>query len=154
MLTIQRVRVRWSAASRGAPQADVRRGLARAVPLPDGDFAVHDVLFDEAAGYAPRQTLLERADDAGLALTPADAGSVKVDRLPGWEAYPRRRGPQRLFVLAPGETGRYRANYRFTHTVCPCDPSWYYEDWTVHVSNGRPGDPAHDVDHRVSLYGR
>jgi hypothetical protein len=31
--------------------------------------------------------------------------------------------------------GRYRANFRFTGATC--NPSWYYEDWLIHVSNGQ-----------------
>jgi hypothetical protein len=63
-----------------------------------------------------------------------------------------------LFALAPGQVGRYRANFRFTG--CHCSPRWYYEDWLVNVSNGHitpdrftHGRPDHDMDHRVHLYG-
>jgi hypothetical protein len=63
-------------------------------------------------------------------------------------------------MLAPGQIGRYRANFRFRHTDCACDPSWYYEDWLVLVSNGEvtadgfiSRTPDHDLDHRVHLYG-
>jgi hypothetical protein len=84
-----------------------------------------------------------------------------VDRLPGSAAYPRQSGPTRLFVLSPGQTGRYRANFRFTVTQCACDPSRYYEDWLVHISHGgiegdgfvEEREPDQDVDHRVHLYG-
>jgi hypothetical protein len=55
VITIQRVRVRWTAAGRGAPQANIRRGLDRPVMLPAvlpaGGVVVHEVLADEAAGY-------------------------------------------------------------------------------------------------------
>ncbi|MEU4423797.1 hypothetical protein AB0F81_24465 [Actinoplanes sp. NPDC024001] len=85
---------------------------------------------------------------------------MTVSRLPGWAAYPRREWPTRLFTLQPGQVGRYRANFRFLFTRCPCDPSWYYENWLVHVSNGPVsperflhGEPAFNVDHRTHLYG-
>jgi len=65
-----------------------------------------------------------------------------------------------LFTLAPGQVGRYRANFRFTFTECSGNPSWFYEEWTVHVANGPVDpdrfvdrDPDHDVDNRVHLYG-
>jgi hypothetical protein len=84
-----------------------------------------------------------------------------VDRLPGWAAYRRQSGPDRLFTLLPGQTGRYRANFRFTVTTCACNPSWYYEDWLILVANSEVRSdgfmsrkPEHDVDHRVHLYGR
>ena len=55
VITIQRVRVRWTAATRGSPGAVFRRGLDAAVRLPaampDGEVVVQDVLAAEAAGY-------------------------------------------------------------------------------------------------------
>jgi hypothetical protein len=165
VIVIQRVRVRWSAAGRAAPQADARRGLNRLVTLPDSlptsDVVVHEVLADEAVGYARRDEVLAgavgRARDVGLWLT-LDGAAVAVERLPGWAAYPRPRGSSHLFTLAHGQVGRYRANFRFTG--CACNPSWFYEDWVVHVSNGTvghdrfiQGEPDRDVDDRVHLYG-
>jgi hypothetical protein len=55
-------------------------------------------------------------------------------------AYPRDRGSAHLFTLAPGQVGRYRANFRFTFTECACDPGWFYEEWVVHVGSG-PVEP-------------
>jgi hypothetical protein len=165
VVTIQRVRVRWSAAGRGAPQANTRRGLDRPVPLPTSlpacEVVVHEVLADEAVDYRRRDEVLsggvEQARDVGLWLS-LDGSAVSVDRLPGSAAYPRPRASSRLFTLAPGQVGRYRANFRFTG--CACDPSWFYEDWLVHVSNGPveddrfvQGEPDNDVDDRVHLYG-
>jgi hypothetical protein len=53
VIVIQRVRVRWTAAARGAPAANARRGLNQAVALPgslpDTDVVIHEVLADEAA---------------------------------------------------------------------------------------------------------
>ena len=89
-----------------------------------------------------------------------ESGTLIVDRLPGWAAYPRQSGPARLFALKPGEIGRYRANFRFTVTTCACNPSWYYEDWLILIANGEiktdgfvSREPDHHVDHRVHLYG-
>jgi hypothetical protein len=83
---------------------------------------------------------------------------VTVDRLPGRPAYPRPGPSARLFILEPGQVGRYHANFRFTG--CACNPSWWYEDWLIHISNATvPADrflhgrPDHDVDQRVQLYG-
>jgi hypothetical protein len=167
VITIQRVRVRWSAAARGAPQADARRGLSRPAilpPAPPSDVVIiHDVLADEAAAYEPRGSVLsgglERARDLDLRLSSQDSALV-VDRLPGRAAYPQSSGPARLFTLGPGEVGRYRANFRFRFTECACDPSWYYEDWLVLVGHGEmttdgfiARKPDHEVDHRVHLYG-
>ncbi|MGI5521613.1 hypothetical protein ACQEUX_11715 [Micromonospora sp. CA-259024] len=76
----------------------------------------------------------------------------------GAAAFRRAGVSTRLFTLARGQVGRYRANFRFRFTDCACDPSWYYED--RHVSNG---DVAHDrflhgepdsvVDNRFHLHG-
>ena len=125
--------------------------------------AVHDVLRDEVTGYARHHEVVsggaERARDVGLGVTFAGS-AVIVGRLPGLAAYPRDGGPARLFTLAAGQLGRYRANFRFTVTQCPCNPSWFYEEWVVQIGNGRVEpdrfighEPDHDVDHRVHLYG-
>jgi hypothetical protein len=167
VITIQRVRVRWSAAARGAPQANARRGLCRPVLLPPllpaGDLVVHEVLADEATGYTRQDETaggdVQRARDLHLWLS-AETSRLVVDRLPSWAAYPRQSGPGPLFTLLPGQIGRYRANFRFTVTTCPCNMTWYYEDWLILVANDHVrGDafisrrPDHDVDHRVHLYG-
>jgi hypothetical protein len=167
VITIQRVRVRWSAASRGAPQANARRGLCRPMMLPPslpaGDVVVHDVLADETNGYACRGEVAVGGAPGARDLGPwlsTEPSRLVVDRLPGWAAYPRQSGPGRLFTLLPGQVGRYRANFRLTVTTCACDPSWYYEEWLILVANDRlRGDELisrqadHDVDHRVHLYG-
>jgi hypothetical protein len=165
VITIQRVRVRWTAATRGAPGAEVRRGLDAAVrwsaAIPDAEVVVQDVLADEAAGYERSVQVfgggLGSAEGVGLRLAVAGS-SVVVGRLPGWAAYPRPRGYAGLFTLGPGQVGRWRANFRFTG--CACSPSWYFEDWLVHVSNGVveagwfvDGVPDREVDQRVHLYG-
>src|SRR5262249_19907566 len=76
VITIQRVRVRWSAAGRGAPSANTRRGLDSAValptPLPPDDVVVHEVLATEADGYTRHDEVLagglEQAREVGLWL--------------------------------------------------------------------------------------
>jgi hypothetical protein len=167
VITIQRVRVRWSADARGAPQANARRGMCGPVRLPappaTDELLIHDVLADEANRYARHDTVVtggpDRARDLGLWLS-VESSALLVDRLPGRAAYPRHSGPGRLFALLPGQLGRYRANFRFTFTTCACNPSWYYEDWLVLVANGEvetdgfiSREPDYDVDQRVHLYG-
>ena len=131
--------------------------------MPTDEVNVHEVLVDEAARYTPGARVigggLDRARDLGLWLS-TEGATLVVDRLPGVAAYPPQSGPARLFKLMPGQIGRYRANFRFTFTTCPCNPSWYYEDWLVLIANGGmkndgfvSGKPDHDVDHRVHLYG-
>ncbi|MGC4746879.1 hypothetical protein ACLQ28_14620 [Micromonospora sp. DT201] len=99
------------------------------------------------------------ARSLGLWLT-FDGSAVTVERRPGRAAFPRAGAATRLFTLSHGQVGRYRANFRFRFTDCACDPSWYYEDWAVYVSNGNVaqdrflrGEPDRDVDKRVHLYG-
>jgi hypothetical protein len=129
--------------------------------LSASEVAIHDVLADEATGYARHDELLsggvEVARDLGLWLTDEGA-TLTVERLPGRAAYPRDSGSARLFTLLPGEVGRYQANFRFTGSCC--SRAWHYETWSVHVSNGRvdadrfvQGRPDHDIDKRVHLYG-
>ncbi len=141
MITIQPIRVRWTAAGRGARAANTRRGLDRPVTLPaslpNAEVVVHEVLADEAVGYRHHAEVLtgklQRASDVGLWLG-FEGAAVIVQRLPGSAAYPPPRRPARLFTLQPGQVGRYKANFRFTG--CACNPSWYYESWTVHIGNG------------------
>lgn len=122
---------------------------------------IHEVLADESVGYERHDEVLgggtKQARSIGLWLS-RDGETVTVDRLPGSAAYPRPYPSSRLFTLTPGQVGRYRANFRFTG--CSCNPSWYYEDWLVHVGHGPvsddrfvQGQPGRDVDHRVRLYG-
>jgi hypothetical protein len=165
MIVIQRVRVRWSSAGRGAAAATARSGLPDVYPLPsapDGPPVVHDVLLDEAADYQPSSRVVVgdgRAREVGLWLTTAGDGTVTVDRLPGWAAYPRWwRIRGRLFTLGAGQVGRYRANLRATG--CACTPQWYYEQWTIQVANALASTdlflrarPDRDIDERVHLYG-
>ena len=131
--------------------------------MPAGDVLIHEVLADEATRYQRQDEVfsggVERARDVDLSLVRKGSALV-VDRLPGLAAYPRQSGPARLFVLLPGQVGRYRVNFRFTVTQCACDPSWYYEDWLVHICHGETEvdgfverEPDQNVDHRVHLYG-
>ncbi len=129
--------------------------------MPEGDVVLHDVLADEATGYARHEKSgaggTKQARDIGLWLS-WKGSALAVERLPCRAAYPRQGVSARLFALEPGQVGRYRANFRFTG--CGCDPSWFYEDWLIHVCNGKidvdgliSHKPDHEVDHRVHLYG-
>ncbi|MEU7823408.1 hypothetical protein [Catellatospora sp. NPDC049133] len=165
MVVIQRIRVRWSTDARGAGEANLRRGLSDARHLPESvpavPAAVHDVFADHATGYRLSEQVLSGPDAAKstalqLTLTGHD---VTVHALGVSAAYPRQDRPVRLFTLAPGEVGLYRANFRFCGS-CSCSASWWYEDWTVRVANApsRPNlflDPAPQLvaDRRVHLYG-
>jgi hypothetical protein len=108
VIVIQRVRVRWSAAARGAPAADARRGLANRAPLPaalpPGDVVVHGVLIEEARSEELTAGGVEQASKAGLRLH-VDGPAVTVFRLPGRAAYPHRPPRDiRLFTLAHWST--------------------------------------------------
>jgi hypothetical protein len=132
VITIQRVRVRWSAAARDARHADVRRGLCRPLAIPStpptGDVVIHEMVADESAEYERREQVgsgdLDRARDLDLWLT-WKGSTLVVDKMPGRAAYPRQSGQARLFQLQPGQVGRYRANFRYTFSECACNPSWF-----------------------------
>jgi hypothetical protein len=163
VVVIQRVRIRWSAASRGAAAANVRRGIPDALPLPtlpDAPIVLHDVLVDEGTAYAPTTAVVTDAAARRAGLWIEVVGDeVRVDRLPGAVGgYPRWHGPDLLFVLQPGEVARYRANFRFAGGCC--SDQWHYEQWSVHVAHAAPtaelflqARHTHDIDHRVHLYG-
>ena len=163
VVIVQRVRVRWSAASRGAAQANSRRAIPDAFPLPStpaGEIIVHDVFAGETNGYRPTQQFLVgsgQARDAWLSIELHDDTAV-LDWLPDYAAFPTRSGRSRLFTLAPGQIARYRANFRFTGSCC--SPQWYYEQWTIQAANAparsdlfRHARYARDIDDRVHLYG-
>jgi len=67
VIVIQRVRIRWTAAARGAPDAIARRGLDRATvlpqPLPHADVVIREVLADQAVNYERRDEVLARGVD-------------------------------------------------------------------------------------------
>jgi hypothetical protein len=165
VITIQRVRVRWDAATRGATHANARRGLCRPVrlpaALPEGDVVIHEVLTDFSAGRSHHERTLtgtmDRAHDLGLWLR-LDGGTLIVERSPGSAAHPSWSGPDRLFRLEPRQVGQYRANFRFSGYCC--GQRWSYEEWLIRIGhNGVDPEtfsrrrPVHDVDRRVRLYG-
>jgi hypothetical protein len=168
MLIVQRVVTRWSPAGRGAAAATRRRAVPTALPLPDvpdADLVVHDVHAHESDDYRLGMRSLIGEDAAAavsLRLEPHDSGAVAVRRQPLWVAYPR--GPlghgRHLFVLAPGQLGRYQLNFRTRQTQCPCAPAWYYEHWVVHVANAPASPdlfltttPTFAIDELTHLYG-
>jgi len=168
MLIVQRVVTRWSAAGRGAAAATRRREVPTVLPLPDGpeaDLVVHDVHAHELDDYRLTARSLIGEDAAAvvsLRVQPRDAGTVAVRRQPLWVAYPR--GPlghgRHLFVLAPGQVGRYQLNFRTRQTQCQCAPAWFYEHWVVHVANAPASPdlflaatPTYTVDELTHLYG-
>jgi hypothetical protein len=161
MVIVQRVVVRWTKKGRAADQARRRSEIPAAFELPtlpEEPLAFHDVLADEAAGYAPVAAVSGQslpALVAGLRFQ-EDADRVAVTRRQLWAAFPRDRGPARLFLLDPGERARYWANFRFSGS----STDWYYEQWTVNIAGGpRRADLFLDDrfdrerDDRVSLYG-
>ncbi|WP_239086674.1 hypothetical protein [Catellatospora methionotrophica] len=162
MVVVQRVRVRWSADARGAGDADLRRGLseARRMPeaLPDGPVVVHDVFADHADGYRFSEQVRSGGDAASLEFSESEQG-VTVRACVRDAVYPPHDRATRLFTLAPGKVGLYRANFRFRGQCC-CSASWWYEDWTVRVANAPASpelflhrSPQYTADHRVQLYG-
>lgn len=164
VILVQRVRVRWSAASRGAVDANVRSQLPESFPLPevspDHDVVVHDVMMDEAHGYRPGVVVScgQQAVNRACLNVIRSGESVSVEIARGWWAYPYRER-DKVFVLGPGQVGRYRANGRVG--FCQCDEQWFYEQWNVLVANRTRGDSdlfmgAHfheDMDDRVHIYG-
>ncbi|SBT37867.1 hypothetical protein [Micromonospora auratinigra] len=160
-LVVQRIRLRWT--SRDPAAATVRGRLDREYALPalPADRVVgHEVLLDEATGYQPAHQIRHgesAARDAGLWVQWSDGRAV-VDRLPSDASFPVRRVGTRLFSLGPGESARWRANFRFTG--CQCAARWWYEEWTVRVAHA-PARPelfrdarwVRDRDERVHLYG-
>lgn len=164
-VVIQRIRVTWPADARGARDANLRRGLSDARHLPESPpgepVVVHDVVAAHETGYRFSERMRFGADataEASPRLETTERG-VTVHVHPRWAVYPWHERPSRLFTLAPGEIGIYRANFRF-RGWCPCSAEWWYEDWTIRVANApnrpdlfRATTPRHVADRRVQLYG-
>ncbi|WP_433242654.1 hypothetical protein ACQPYK_38460 [Streptosporangium sp. CA-135522] len=161
MVIVQRIVVRWAKRARGAAEATRRREIPSTFelpPMPDAPLVVHDLLAEERTGYAPTAVIGSHTFPArldGLPFTLSGA-AVEVVRTQVWAAYPTNRFPGRVFLLQPGEHGRYRANFRCSGY----STEWYYEQWTVNIAY-QPWrrdlflteEIDHDKDERVSLYG-
>jgi hypothetical protein len=161
VVVIQRVRIRWSAANRGAAAANIRRKVPDVLPLPAlpaAPIVLHDVLAWDKFDYEPSSAVT--ADpaairEAGLWVE-VSGDEVTVDRMSG--LFPAWHGPDRLFALRPGQVARFRANRRMPWGYGLGD--WHYEQWTVHVAHTAPSTEvflqarlSHDVDWRGNLYG-
>ncbi|MET0494068.1 MAG: hypothetical protein ABW000_13155 [Actinoplanes sp.] len=134
MITIQRVRVRWTTAGREAPQAGKRRRRTTAAAstarscspasLPADEVVIYEVLADESSGYTRHEEVLAggvaRARETGLWLR-LEGTNVTARRMPSRAAFPYADRPARLFTITAGQVGRYRANSRFASSVSyPC----------------------------------
>lgn len=155
-VVLQRVSVWWGSGNRGAEAARLRRGLPTDFAPPGGDgWLVHEVAMWDRRGYRPEESVRapeKRPHPWGLRLV-EHGGRLKVDRTSVGDAFPQR-WPRPLFDLAPGETGLYRANFRFV--ALSHSSQWWYSDWTVRVGFGVGAtwpEPVRQVDDRVSLYG-
>jgi hypothetical protein len=164
MLVIQRVRVVWTGCGRGAAEATVRGQLPKAFPLPNsdgsGEVLVHEVWMREADGYVPSEELRAHSDLSGvdwLGLKREPSGAIRIERHPVWASYPVIRRAVHLGTLAPGQSVRYRANFRLSGYSM----TWTYHDWVVSIAHEAPHgimflgrQHSFERDHRVSLYGK
>jgi hypothetical protein len=163
MLVIQRVRILWTARGRGAAEATVRGRLPNAVPIPrsgSGEVLVHEVLMSNADGYARSEESRIHSDLSEvdwLRLKREPGGAIRVERQPVWASYPISRRMVHICTLGPGQSARYRANFRLSGYSM----AWTYYDWTVNIAHEpfREGlflDRKYDFerDDRVSLYGK
>lgn len=163
MLVIQRARIFWTARGRGAAEATVRGRLPNAFPIPRsgrGEVLVHEVSLGEADGYAQSEETRIHSDLSEvdwLHLRCEPSGAVRVERQPVWASYPISRRVVHLCTLEPGQSARYRANFRLSGYSM----AWTYYDWTVNIAHEPPRDDLFlgrkydfERDDRVSLYGK
>jgi hypothetical protein len=163
MLVIQRVRIVWTACGRGAAEATVRGRLPDAFPISrsgSGEVLVHEVLMRAADGYAPSEQTRIHSDLCEvdwLHLRREPSGGVRVERQPVRASYPISRRAVRLCTLEPGQSARYRANFRLSGYSM----TWTYYSWTVNIAHEPPRDDLFlertydfERDDRVSLYGK
>ncbi|MFG1850805.1 hypothetical protein ACGFJT_03105 [Actinomadura geliboluensis] len=164
VLVIQRVRIVWTGRGRGAAEATVRGRLPKAFPLPDsdgsGEVLVHEVWMEEADGYVPSEELHTHSNLSGvdwLSLKREPSGAIRIERSPVWASYPVTRRMLHLGTLAPGQSARYRANFRLSGYSM----TWTYYDWAVSIAHEAPQSTMFlkrrhnfERDDRVSLYGK
>lgn len=164
VLVIQRVQVDWTGRGRGAAEATMRERLPRAFPLPDsagsGEVLVHEIWMREPDEYAPSEevrTYSDLSDVSWLSLKREPSGAVRIERQPVWACYPVSRRVVHMGTLGPGQSARYRANFRLSGYSM----TWTYFDWVVNIAHEAPQVDMFlsrrydfDRDDRVSLYGK
>ncbi|SNT62931.1 hypothetical protein SAMN05443665_10811 [Actinomadura meyerae] len=142
----------------------MRGRLPKTFPLPasdgSGQVLVHEIWMRESEGYVPSEELHIHSDlseVSWLGLKREPSGAIRIDRHPVWASYPVTRRTVRLGTLAPGQSMRYRANFRLSGYSM----TWTYYDWTVSIAHEAPESTmflgrqhSFERDDRVSLYGK
>ncbi|GLZ13014.1 hypothetical protein Acsp04_32490 [Actinomadura sp. NBRC 104425] len=154
-VTIQLVRVSWTKASRGGPGAARRNACPEAFPLPSVDPPfVHTVHMREEHDFAPHETVTEGPPHRDLVHVREHDGLLHVELRPCPFGNPWRQGPRKNIRLAPGETLRWKINYRFSGNY-----GWSYRQDTLNIAYGHAfppniflTPPTHATDERAHLF--
>jgi hypothetical protein len=171
-VTLQRIRIEWTKASRGAPGAARRAAIDDAFPLPGPNqrevVLVHDVVAREEDGFVfseapprPSRTLAANELDPqrgylepiAWRASPSQRGDLIVHLRPSGLSAPRC-AHTRAFLLSPGQWGRVLLNERFG-----LDRGWRYSQTIVNIAFCRcwstdlftTTSPTHVFDARARL---
>jgi hypothetical protein len=147
-IILQRIRIVWTKASRGAPRASKRASIADALALPTqrraGRVFVHDMVADErnafefvagpkiAATDRARASSAERGFFGPVEWVALEDGSLAVSLRPEGTGAPRRP-VRRLFALQPGQWGKLVVNERIA-----VEETWLYAQSVVNVAFATP----------------
>ncbi|GAA0910110.1 hypothetical protein GCM10009557_84620 [Virgisporangium ochraceum] len=153
----QWVRTSWTKASRGGAAAARRNAVPVGFPVPRGPLPLwHEVLLDEATGFAPRETCASALPDRGRVTLAEVDGRLRVRLTPATFGMPdRRRRPPAVWLRA-GEWVRWHINYRFSMPVA-LGGAWSYRLDTLNLAYGPAGPdlfagtPTRLVDERTAL---
>lgn len=150
---VQRVRTRWSKASRGGAAAALRNSTPIGFRLPAVDAPLlHDVVMCESQAFSPEDTTTTTLPDGSKIELRMIDGRLRVKVTPTPWGMPQRHQRPPAVNLKPQEWVRWQINYRFG-----LDQGWVYrlETWNVALGPVAPelflGDPNYVVDERAHL---
>jgi hypothetical protein len=146
---VQHIRLIWTKASRGAPNATRRNALPSAVPFDLGrgaPWVFHSVVFREETGFVREYDRVltkdnHRERDHGLLLELLPSGVQVGVRWENDMGLPPRHEKQRAFLLAEGGYCRVVVNGR--HSAY--DNHWYSQDTYNVLFQGVPTGDAFTV---------
>jgi hypothetical protein len=163
MLIVQIVEILWTKATRGAPRANERVGLARAFPIQGSsrEYLVQRYRIAEWEGFLPKLVKVEAKDSVPgseevLRIAQEPNGAFRLGLLGTPNAgQPHRHSELNAIRLLPGQYARLVVNARHTNYS-----GQYYSETVFNVACGEyvptnrflDGSPDHKLDLKANLF--
>lgn len=164
MLVVQVIEILWSKATRGAPEANIRAKLPRAlaIELFDAPYVLHHVRMAEwEEDFSPRLVKAESKEsvprtEGGLSIQSDDHSSFRLGLIGNPSGgKPHRHPANRVLTLLPGEFARLVINGRHTSY----SGQWYSE-YVYNVASGSQvpanrfllANPEHEFSLAANLF--